>query len=72
MKMSFTGYLEAADRSIENPKYPLPIPCISKSCEDEVLDYDVKNETYICSVCDRTVSKGDTMTYLYKILDGKI
>lgn len=69
MKVTFDEYLEACDRSIENPDIPMPIPCAS--CEDEMMEYDEDSESYICPSCGREVLLEDKDEYLEDIVNGK-
>lgn len=69
MKVTLDEYLEACDRSVENPDIPMPIPCVS--CEDEMMEYDEGSESYICPSCGREVLLEDKHEYLEDILSGK-
>lgn len=71
MRMSFEEFDAAGDRFIEDPdNNPLPLPCATEGCDEEMMEYDEDAEVYICPVCGRVVDKYDAEECLESIVNG--
>ena len=70
MRMSYEEFDLANDKFLEDPdNNPLPIPCITEGCDEEILEYVEDAEVYICPVCGRIVDKYDVEEYLESIVN---
>ena len=71
MRMSFEEFDDAGDKFIEDPNNnPLPLPCATEGCDEEVLEYDSFDEVYVCPRCGRKVKKKNVLKYLKKVAIG--
>lgn len=50
---------------------PLPIPCKTKGCDMNPMEYNIIEGTYECDICGRIVSRFESKEYLYKMINGE-